>query len=114
MIRDIPITQRHCRGAVLFCLFDPVQSHPRPTYPHPHPLAPPPYSSSSIQSRVTLGLGEVLFFSFFVKFGLWQQDGMHESYRNSLRLRKLGVDEEPSSLENNGTSRGAFDLLTII
>ncbi|XP_024024661.1 uncharacterized protein At2g02148 [Morus notabilis] len=40
-------------------------------------------------------------------------DCMHESYRNSLPLHSVGVDEERSSLENNGPSRGAFDLLTI-
>ena len=38
---------------------------------------------------------------------------MHESYRNSLPLHSVGVDEERSSLENNGSSRGSYDILTI-
>ncbi|XP_048319286.1 uncharacterized protein At2g02148 isoform X1 [Ziziphus jujuba] len=40
-------------------------------------------------------------------------DCMHESYRNSLPLHSVGVDEERSSLENNGSSRGSYDILTI-
>ncbi|KAL5827567.1 hypothetical protein ACOSQ3_019406 [Xanthoceras sorbifolium] len=40
-------------------------------------------------------------------------DCMHESYRNSLPLHSVGVEEDHSSLENSGASRGAFDILTI-
>lgn len=38
---------------------------------------------------------------------------MHEPYRNSLPLHSVGVDEERSSLENNGPSQSAYNLLTI-
>ncbi|KAK1555950.1 hypothetical protein Q3G72_033801 [Acer saccharum] len=38
---------------------------------------------------------------------------MHESYRNSLPLHNVGVEEDHSSLENSGASRGAYDILTI-
>ena len=38
---------------------------------------------------------------------------MHESYRNPLQLHSVGVDEERSSLENNGPSRGPYDILTV-
>lgn len=38
---------------------------------------------------------------------------MHESYRNSLPLHGVGVEEDRTSLENNGSSRGAYDMLTI-
>ncbi|KAK9274469.1 hypothetical protein L1049_021717 [Liquidambar formosana] len=40
-------------------------------------------------------------------------DCMHESYRNSLPLHSVGVDEERSGLENGGSSRGPYDILTI-
>ncbi|KAG8645487.1 uncharacterized protein At2g02148 isoform X1 [Manihot esculenta] len=40
-------------------------------------------------------------------------DCMHESYRNSLPLHGVGVEEDRTSLENNGSSRGAYDMLTI-
>ncbi|XP_062113016.1 uncharacterized protein At2g02148 isoform X6 [Humulus lupulus] len=38
---------------------------------------------------------------------------MHESYRNPLQLHSVGVDEERTSLENNGPARGPYDILTI-
>lgn len=38
---------------------------------------------------------------------------MHESYRESLPLHGVGVEAERSSLENNGSSRGSYDVLTI-
>lgn len=38
---------------------------------------------------------------------------MHESYRNSLPLHGVGVDDDRSSLDNNGTSRSPYDILTI-
>jgi hypothetical protein len=38
---------------------------------------------------------------------------MHESYRNSLPLHGVGVDEDRSSLHNNGPSRSPYDILTI-
>ena len=42
------------------------------------------------------------------------QDCIHESYRNSLPLHGVGVDEERSGLDNNGPSRGgSYDLSTI-
>ncbi|KAA8532346.1 hypothetical protein F0562_032399 [Nyssa sinensis] len=40
-------------------------------------------------------------------------DCIHESYRNSLPLHSVGVEEDHSSLENNGSSRGPYDILTI-
>lgn len=40
-------------------------------------------------------------------------DCMHESYRNSLPLHGVGVDEDRSSLHNNGPSRSPYDILTI-
>ncbi|KAF3974972.1 hypothetical protein CMV_001746 [Castanea mollissima] len=40
-------------------------------------------------------------------------DCMHESYRNSLPLHGVGVDDDRSSLDNNGTSRSPYDILTI-
>lgn len=40
-------------------------------------------------------------------------DCMHESYRDSLPLHTVGVEEDRSSLENNGSSRGPYDILTI-
>ncbi|XP_065872963.1 uncharacterized protein At2g02148 [Euphorbia lathyris] len=40
-------------------------------------------------------------------------DCMHESYRNTLPLHGVGVEEDRSSLENNGSPRGAYDILTI-
>ncbi|KAF2321251.1 hypothetical protein GH714_036739 [Hevea brasiliensis] len=40
-------------------------------------------------------------------------DCMHESYRNSLPLHGVGVEEDRPSLENNGSSRVAYDILTI-
>ncbi|XP_059649832.1 uncharacterized protein At2g02148 isoform X2 [Cornus florida] len=39
-------------------------------------------------------------------------DCIHESYRNSLPLHSVGVEEDRSSLENNGSSRGPYDCLT--
>ena len=38
---------------------------------------------------------------------------MHESYRDSLPLHTVGVEEDRSSLENNGSSGGPYDILTI-
>lgn len=38
---------------------------------------------------------------------------MHESYRNSLPLHSVGVEEDRSTLENNGPSTVAYDILTI-
>lgn len=38
---------------------------------------------------------------------------MHESYRNSLPLHGVGVDDDRSSLDNNGSSRSPYDILTI-
>lgn len=40
-------------------------------------------------------------------------DCLHESYRNSLPLHGVGVDEDRSGLENNGSSRSPYDILTI-
>ncbi|GAV72736.1 LOW QUALITY PROTEIN: hypothetical protein CFOL_v3_16224, partial [Cephalotus follicularis] len=41
-------------------------------------------------------------------------DCMHESYRNSLPLHSVGVEEEDAStLENNESSRSGYDVLTI-
>ncbi|XP_010654778.1 uncharacterized protein At2g02148 isoform X4 [Vitis vinifera] len=40
-------------------------------------------------------------------------DCMHESYRDSLPLHTVGVEEDRSGLENNGSSRGPYDILTI-
>ncbi|XP_050275755.1 uncharacterized protein At2g02148 isoform X2 [Quercus robur] len=40
-------------------------------------------------------------------------DCMHESYRNSLPLHGVGVDDDRSSLDNNGSSRSPYDILTI-
>lgn len=37
---------------------------------------------------------------------------MHESYRNSLPLHGVGVDDDRSSLDNNGSSRSPYDILT--
>ena len=38
---------------------------------------------------------------------------MHQSYRNSLPIHSVGVDEERSSLENNWSSGDSYDILTI-
>ena len=38
---------------------------------------------------------------------------MHEYFRDSLPLHTTGVEEDRSSLENNGSSRGPYDILTI-
>lgn len=38
---------------------------------------------------------------------------MHESYRDSLPLHAVGVEEDRSSLGNNGSSGGHYDILTI-
>ena len=38
---------------------------------------------------------------------------MHESYRNALPLHGVGVDDDRSSLDNNGSSRSPYDILTI-
>lgn len=38
---------------------------------------------------------------------------IHESYRNSLPLHSVGVEEDRSSLENNGSSRDPYNILTI-
>lgn len=38
---------------------------------------------------------------------------MHESYRNSLPLHGVGVDDDRSSLDNNGSSRSPYDILAI-
>lgn len=38
---------------------------------------------------------------------------MHDSYRTSLPLHGVGVEEDRSSLENNGPARGSYDILTI-
>ncbi|XXG72007.1 hypothetical protein AAC387_Pa07g1198 [Persea americana] len=40
-------------------------------------------------------------------------DCTHESYRNSLPLHDVGVEEDRSGLENNGSSRSPYDILTI-
>ncbi|CAK9141773.1 unnamed protein product, partial [Ilex paraguariensis] len=40
-------------------------------------------------------------------------DCMHESYRNSLPLHGVGVEEDRSSLENNGPSRGSYNIFTV-
>ncbi|WCJ17625.1 hypothetical protein M5689_000030 [Euphorbia peplus] len=40
-------------------------------------------------------------------------DCMHDSYRTPLPLHGVGVEEDRSSLENNGSPRGAYDILTI-
>ncbi|KAL5554063.1 hypothetical protein UlMin_041464 [Ulmus minor] len=40
-------------------------------------------------------------------------DCMHESFRSSLPLHSVGVDEERSSLEDNEPSQGPYDILTI-
>ncbi|PON60915.1 Zinc finger C2HC domain-containing protein [Trema orientale] len=40
-------------------------------------------------------------------------DCMHESYRSPLQLHSVSGDEDRSSLENNGPSRGPYDILTI-
>ena len=38
---------------------------------------------------------------------------MHDSYRTSLPLHGVGVEEDRSSLENNESARGSYDILTI-
>ncbi|XP_052205999.1 uncharacterized protein At2g02148 [Diospyros lotus] len=38
-------------------------------------------------------------------------DCIHESYRNTLPLHNVGVEEDRSSLENNDSSRGPYDIL---
>ncbi|XP_058098064.1 uncharacterized protein At2g02148 isoform X2 [Magnolia sinica] len=40
-------------------------------------------------------------------------DCIHESYRNSLPLHGVGVEEDRSGLENGGSSRSPYDILTI-
>ncbi|KDP23022.1 hypothetical protein JCGZ_01685 [Jatropha curcas] len=40
-------------------------------------------------------------------------DCIHESYRNSLPLHGVGVEEDRSSLENSCSSRASYDILTI-
>ncbi|KAL5983162.1 hypothetical protein ACLOJK_017244 [Asimina triloba] len=40
-------------------------------------------------------------------------DCIHESYRNALPLHGVGVEEDRSSLENGGSSRPPYDILTI-
>ncbi|KAE8076461.1 hypothetical protein FH972_015108 [Carpinus fangiana] len=40
-------------------------------------------------------------------------DLMHDSYRTSLPLHGVGVEEDRTSLENNGSARGSYDILTI-
>lgn len=40
-------------------------------------------------------------------------DCVHESYRNSLPLHSVEVDEDRSPLESSGPSRGSYDILTI-
>ncbi|CAK7326911.1 unnamed protein product [Dovyalis caffra] len=40
-------------------------------------------------------------------------DCIHDSYRNSLPLHSVGVEEDHTSLENSGSSGGAYDILTI-
>ncbi|KAF8407479.1 hypothetical protein HHK36_006613 [Tetracentron sinense] len=39
-------------------------------------------------------------------------DCMHESYRNSLPLHGVGVEEDRPGLENSGSSRSPYDILT--
>ncbi|XP_027100793.1 uncharacterized protein At2g02148-like isoform X2 [Coffea arabica] len=39
-------------------------------------------------------------------------DCMHESYRNSLPLHSVGVEEDRISLEAGGSSRGPYNILT--
>ncbi|XP_027157566.1 uncharacterized protein At2g02148-like isoform X2 [Coffea eugenioides] len=39
-------------------------------------------------------------------------DCMHESYRNSLPLHSVGVEEDRTSLEAGGSSRGPYNILT--
>jgi hypothetical protein len=38
---------------------------------------------------------------------------MHNSYRTSLPLHSVGVEDDRSSLENNRPARGSYDILTI-
>ncbi|XP_051145049.1 uncharacterized protein At2g02148 isoform X2 [Andrographis paniculata] len=40
-------------------------------------------------------------------------DCMHESYESSLPLHSMGVEDDRSSLENNGSSSGPYPILTI-
>ncbi|KAK4400155.1 hypothetical protein Sango_1121600 [Sesamum angolense] len=40
-------------------------------------------------------------------------DCMHESYQSSLPLHSMGVEDDRSSLENNGSSSGPYSILTI-
>nr|DAD36052.1 TPA_asm: hypothetical protein HUJ06_006692 [Nelumbo nucifera] len=40
-------------------------------------------------------------------------DCIHESYSNSLPLHGVGVEEDRSGLENSGSSRSTYDILTI-
>ncbi|XP_042506012.1 uncharacterized protein At2g02148 isoform X1 [Macadamia integrifolia] len=39
-------------------------------------------------------------------------DCIHESYRSSLSLHVVGVEEDRSGLENSGSSRSTYDILT--
>lgn len=38
---------------------------------------------------------------------------MHEPYQSPLPLHSMGVEDERSSLENNGSSCGPYSILTI-
>lgn len=38
---------------------------------------------------------------------------MHESYQSSLPLHNMGVEDDRSSLENNGSSSVPYSILTI-
>uniref|UniRef100_A0A6N2NLE6 Zinc-ribbon domain-containing protein n=1 Tax=Salix viminalis TaxID=40686 RepID=A0A6N2NLE6_SALVM len=40
-------------------------------------------------------------------------DCIHDSYSNSLPLHSVGVEEDHTSLENTGSSGGAYDILSI-
>ncbi|KAK6122464.1 hypothetical protein DH2020_043801 [Rehmannia glutinosa] len=40
-------------------------------------------------------------------------DCMHEPYQSSLPLHSMGVEDDRSSLENNGSSTGPYSILTI-
>ncbi|CAN1296119.1 Uncharacterized protein At2g02148 [Linum perenne] len=40
-------------------------------------------------------------------------DCMHESYRDSLQIHGVGVEDDRSSIENSGSSRVAYNLLNI-
>ncbi|OVA01135.1 hypothetical protein BVC80_8819g13 [Macleaya cordata] len=39
-------------------------------------------------------------------------DCIHDSYRNSIQIHGVGVEEDRSTLENSGSSRSPYDILT--